>query len=192
MKYFTQKELKKLFRTIEKDKDNPYWLRNLTMIEVGYLCALRVGEISNLTLENFNQQAGEMYCNRLKKSQSNTIRLDSERIKLLKRYIREYKITDSQEPLFLSKKKGAISERQIQRIMAAYCKAAKLPEEKSHPHALKHSIAVHLAESGVDIKDLQFYLGHKNIQNTLVYFQYTTSQQEIFYENLRKNSQIVT
>jgi len=36
IKYFTQKELKKLFRTIERQKDYPFVLRDLTMFNIGY------------------------------------------------------------------------------------------------------------------------------------------------------------
>lgn len=68
--------------------------------------------------------------------------------------------------------------------MKEYGTIARIPKEKQHPHILKHSIAVHLAESGIDIKDLQYYLGHKNINNTTIYFQYTTKQMDTFYKKL--------
>jgi hypothetical protein len=37
IKYFTQKELKKLFRSIERQKDYPFVLRDLAMFNIGYL-----------------------------------------------------------------------------------------------------------------------------------------------------------
>ena len=37
---------------------------------------------------------------------------------------------------------------------------------KHHFHTLKHTAAVHLAESEIDIKKLQYYLGHKSVTNT--------------------------
>jgi len=42
-----------------------------------------------------------------------------------------------------------------------------------HPHSLRHSIAVHMAETGMDIKDVQDWLGHKNIANTRIYLDIT-------------------
>lgn len=192
MKYLTQKELKKFFRVIEKNKTYPYWLRDACLFQIGYLCALRVSEISNLRIEYFNDRTGEMFCPRLKNSYANTIRLDDPRIRLLKRYIREYKLKDSQDPLFMSKKSNPLSARRIQQMMAHYAQLARIPLDKAHPHALKHSIAVHLAESGADVKELQDYLGHKNVQNTMIYFQFTTKQQDAFYVKIAKNSQIVS
>jgi site-specific recombinase XerD len=56
---------------------------------------------------------------------------------------------------------------------------------------VEYSIAVHLAESGADVKELQNYLGHKKIDSTMVYFQFTTKQQDAFYNNIDKSLQIV-
>jgi site-specific recombinase XerD len=75
--------------------------------------------------------------------------------------------------------------------MKHYAGKAKLPEDKSHWHTLKHSIAVHLAESGADVKELQNYLGHKKIDSTMVYFQFTTKQQDAFYNKIAGSTQIV-
>ncbi len=39
---------------------------------------------------------------------------------------------------------------------------------------LKHSIATHLLDAGADIMFVKDWLGHKNIQNTIVYLQLTS------------------
>ena len=38
-----------------------------------------------------------------------------------------------------------------------------------HPHALRHACGVHLINSGADIRTVQQYMGHANIQNTVLY-----------------------
>ena len=43
------------------------------------------------------------------------------------------------------------------------------PERRVHPHLFRHSIAVHLLRGGADIRYAQQFLGHANIDTTMVY-----------------------
>ena len=45
--------------------------------------------------------------------------------------------------------------------------------DRAHPHALRHSRAIHLLDAGMNIKLLQNFLGHSNIINTLIYLKYS-------------------
>ena len=40
-----------------------------------------------------------------------------------------------------------------------------------HPHMLRHACSYKLANDGKDIRAIQLYMGHKNIQNTVEYMQ---------------------
>jgi len=191
IKFLSQKELRRLFNAVKKEKDHPFMLRDLAMFNIGYLCGLRVAEIGGLRREHFNDQMGEMFCPRLKNSISNTVRLDDSRIKLLKKYLREYRIEGTGTPLFLSRKKNPISARQVRTLMNSYANVANIPEDKRHWHTLKHSIAVHLLESGASIFEVKNYLGHKRVESTLVYAQFTSKQQDELYSKIRRNSEIV-
>lgn len=214
IKYLTQKELWSFFKVIEKSKDNifykinkdwkkikinrpNFWLRDLTMFHLWYYCWLRSSEIWLLKLENYNQHKWEIFVKRLKWSLNNTIRLDQTRTKLLNKYIKEYswdaiyEIKSDYDYLFKSKNWSQLNFNTIFWIFKEYAKKTQIDINKLHPHTLKHSIAVHLAESGIDIKDLQYYLGHKSILNTQIYFQYTTKQLDSMYEKLSKNNVIV-
>ncbi len=188
LKYFTQEELAKLFKTIKKNHSK-HWLRDYCIFRVAYRCALRASEVGLLKLGEYNSQRCELYCKRLKNSQSNTIRLDGETSKALDKYIRDYAIKDF---LFLSQVNKPISRQTLDFLTRKHCSAAKIADEKKwHFHTLKHSIAVHLAESGLDVKELQHYLGHKNVNSTMVYFQFTTRQQEQMYRKLGKSNLLV-
>lgn len=50
-----------------------------------------------------------------------------------------------------------------------YAVAARLPENRRHPHVLRHSIAVHLMNAGWDAADVKDWLGHVSIASTLIY-----------------------
>ncbi len=46
--------------------------------------------------------------------------------------------------------------------------------DRAHLHALRHSRAVHLLDSGMNIMLLKNFLGHSNISNTLIYLKYSS------------------
>lgn len=76
--------------------------------------------------------------------------------------------------------------------MKKYCSLANIEDKsKHHFHALKHTTAVHLSECDMDIKELQWWLGHKSVSNTEIYFQFATKQQEKMYAKLESKTEIV-
>lgn len=191
IKYFTQAELKKLFKSIEKSTYR-HKIRDLAAFRVAYRCGLRASELGLIQLQHYNKQAGELYCTRLKNSWNNTIRLDKETQKVLDKYIRTYGITSSAQLIFTSQEGSPISRKTLDYWMKKYCQDAKIEDKsKWHFHSLKHSCGVHLAESGLDIKEVNFWLAHKIIENTMVYFRFTTKQQEVMYAKLEKQNAFV-
>jgi len=57
----------------------------------------------------------------------------------------------------------------LKRMMKQYGELAKIPKEKRHFHVLKHSIATHLLEAGANLRFVQDWLGHADIESTVVY-----------------------
>ncbi|SHI06447.1 tyrosine-type recombinase/integrase [Sporanaerobacter acetigenes] len=191
IKYFTQNEMQKLFQAI-KNSTSKHSLRDFAIIRVCYRCGLRASEIALIKLNNYNKEKGELYCQRLKGSKNNTIRLDSSTKKALDEYIKIYNISNSNEILFKSQENKPISRQTLDYIMKKYCKEANIQDKsKHHFHTIKHTTAVHLAESGLDIKELQWWLGHKSVSNTEIYFQFTTKQQEMMYKKLNEKNEMV-
>ncbi|WP_055668887.1 tyrosine-type recombinase/integrase [Desnuesiella massiliensis] len=191
IKYFTQNEMKKLLDAITSS-DGKHAIRDLAIFRAAYRCGLRASEVSMIKLENYNSKKGELFCNRLKGSKSNTIRLDEKTKQAIDDYIEHYDITNSYEILFKSQENKPISRQTLDYIMKKYCKEASIEDtSKHHFHAIKHTTAVHLAESDMDIKELQWWLGHKAVSNTEIYFQFTTRQQEKMYAKLEEKSEMV-
>lgn len=191
IKYFTQRELKSLFKAIEKS-ERKHSIRDLAIFRIAYYCGLRASEIGLIKYQSYNKVAAEIYCVRLKGSWNNTIRLNKDTKKVLDKYIKEYGSFNDDDVLFQSQEKKPISRKTLDVLMKKYCENAKIQDKsKYHFHTLKHSCGVHLAESGLDIKEVNFWLAHKNINNTMVYFQFTTRQQEQLYKKLSKDSLMI-
>lgn len=191
IKYLTQQEAKNLFSAINSF-GNAHTIRDLAIFRVAYRCGLRASEIALIRLQDYNAIKGELYCKRLKGSCNNTIKLDSKTKAVLDKYINENNISSNSETLFKSQKGKPISRQTLDYLMKKYCSLAKIDDKsKHHFHALKHTTAVHLAESDMDIKELQWWLGHKAVTNTEIYFQFTTKQQEKMYLKLEEKSEMV-
>lgn len=185
IKYLKNDELKQLFLALESDRTR-HAVRNKAIFHLAYYCALRVSEITNMGFSAYDPLNQQIYCRREKGSNNNTLRIiDKQVLYALNNYL---KLRESLYPescyLFPSQMGSPISRQQLDTLMKKYCKYTAIPSDKHHFHVLKHTRAVTLGDAGLDIKDIQWWLGHKNIENTMIYLQYTTHQQEILYQKL--------
>src|SRR5690348_1275530 len=70
-----------------------------------------------------------------------------------------------------------VSVRQFERLFKSYALATGIiPADKAHPHVLKHSIARYLMAKGVEIQQLQQYLGHYDLRSTSMYLKVTDEE----------------
>ncbi len=82
----------------------------------------------------------------------------------------------SDRPLFYVKRKGCIcpmSDDNVRKILRRYAEIAReqCPEipENLHPHLFRHSRAMHLYQHGMDLTLVSQWLGHANLETTLIY-----------------------
>jgi len=61
-----------------------------------------------------------------------------------------------------------IGEKSIQLAVKKAARQAGIPKQIS-VHTLRHSFATHLLLNGVNIREIQDLLGHKNIETTMIY-----------------------
>lgn len=185
IKYLYASEKENLFNAIKNDTSR-YHIRNQAIFFLAEYAGLRASEIGLIQTSDLNMINQEIYCRRLKNSNNNTLRIiDIEVLHALEQYLQyreEQGITSA--ILFPSQKGSPISRKVLHDLMKKYCNEANIPKEKTHFHALKHTRAIELAELGLDTKEIQYWIGHKNIENTEIYFQFTTKQQETLYKKI--------
>lgn len=195
-KFFTEEEFSALFTVIEADTSK-YAIRNEALFKICFDCALRVSEIGLLKIgsirtvyDHEHHQSTVIDCKRLKNGKSNSIKLvNQDTLNALNRYLQTIDTSDSTKPLFQSQMKKPISRKTLDSLIKSLCKRAGLSDKKKwHFHVLRHTKGIQLAENGFDLKELQWYLGHRNVENTLVYFEFTSGQQEKLF---RKAEQMI-
>lgn len=169
IKFLTQDETKKLFGAISSKRDKAIFL-------LAYRHGLRASEIGRLQRSDFDEKQLRLNIHRLKGSLSGVHPLQADEVRILKSYLRTR--SDSLPYLFPSRKGAPISRAMLDVLIKDYGEAAKLPDDKRHFHVLKHSIATHLLDTGADIRFVQDWLGHANIQNTIIYAQISVGNRE--------------
>jgi site-specific recombinase XerD len=85
---------------------------------------------------------------------------------------------DASPYLFISNRGVPIDRRTLWCAMQTYGKKAGVPPEKRKFHSLKHSISTHLLDARRELKFVQDWVGHKNIQNTTKYAQMTNPRRD--------------
>lgn len=160
IKFLTLDEWKALFSVIENKRDRALFL-------IAYRHGLRASEVGLLRRSDLHEKPMKIMIHRVKGSISGLHPVQSDEMRLLKSYLKTR--PDDSPVLFLSRNGQEISRITLDWLMKKYGESAGLPKEKRHFHVLKHSIATHMLEVGADLRFLQDWLGHSNIQNTVIY-----------------------
>jgi site-specific recombinase XerD len=178
LKYLTKQEVRKLFSVIVNPRDR-------AIFRIVYFHGLRASEVGALQLSSFNHADRRLMVVRLKGSLPSNAELSPDELRCLKAWIR---VRGSDPgPLFPSNRRTGISRFQLHVLMRKYCAAAGIALEKAHFHCLKHSVATHLFQSGVDIFTVKKLLGHKRITSTEQYLHMLDAEVDLaarrFHEN---------
>uniref|UniRef100_UPI0035C69F8E tyrosine-type recombinase/integrase n=1 Tax=Serratia quinivorans TaxID=137545 RepID=UPI0035C69F8E len=145
--------------------------RDTCLIWMGFIHGCRVSELTGLRLADLDMDDGCLYISRLKNGLSTTHPLETTEKRLLQRWLKKRQSCrnlDDQDWLFLSQKGYRLSRQRIFRMLREYGRRAGL-EVEAHPHMLRHACGYALADNGADTRVIQDYLGHRNIQHTVLY-----------------------
>ena len=169
IKFLTTDELKRLI-TVTNDK------RDKAIFVTAYRHGLRASEVGLLQINDVDFKSLRITIRRLKGSSSGTYPMQPDEARILKSYVRSR--DDSSPYLFISNRGTPIQRVMLHYLMKHYGELARLPEDKRHFHTLRHSIATHLLDAGQDLRFVQDWLGHTNIQNTVIYTYLSSAMRE--------------
>ena len=130
---------------------------------------LRVSEACGLQLSQVDIESRMLHVERLKKGLSTTHPLRPDEIKAIKTWLAERKnLAPAGGSFFVSARRLPLSRKTAWVAIRDYGEKAKLAVP-AHPHMLRHACGFALADQGADTRLIQDYLGHRNIQHTVVY-----------------------
>jgi type 1 fimbriae regulatory protein FimB len=115
------------------------------------------------------QLHASLIVHRLKHGLSTTHPLRGDEIRAIKAWLGERtRMKPETDAFFLSERRGPLSRKTAWLAIRTYGERAGLSVD-AHPHMLRHACGFALADQGADTRLIQDYLGHRNIQHTVMY-----------------------
>jgi integrase/recombinase XerD len=190
--FLTKEEIFKILDYINKDKSE-FGIKLSCLLEVLYASGLRVSELVSIPISAIQKTADGSIRNYLiikgKGNKERIAPLNKSAIKKLLEYLQLRQDLGCQDSKWLfvgsiraSKNKDKVRvnkqfvlennhltrQRFFQMLKELAIKVG-IDSARVHPHAIRHSFASHLLDSGVDLRVLQELLGHSDISTTEIY-----------------------
>ena len=173
----------------QPDCGNYLGLRDRALMELLYSSGLRLSEIVGLNRSDFDAKRLCLKISGKGKKQRLTPVTQTAAdwiLKYLEHPERQIKMElhvaqIDPQAVFLNRWGKRLNARSVDRNFAAYLKASGLPG-KITPHAIRHTIATHWLENGMDLKTIQVLLGHTSLSTTTIYTHVSPKLKKEVYE----------
>jgi integrase/recombinase XerC len=160
----------------QPDLSNYLGLRDRAIMELMYSSGLRLSEIVGLNKRDFDSKGLQLSVFGKGKKQRITP-ITKNAAEWIQKYLQhpermldlgDHLAEADPVPVFLNRWGRRISARSVDRNFAIYLKASGL-SERITPHTIRHTIATHWLEHGMDLKTIQLLLGHTSLATTTIY-----------------------
>jgi len=173
IQYFEFEEVKAVLQSV--DRSTPDGRRDYSLLALMFNTGARIQEI--LDLKATDLELTKPFSIRLygKGRKERICPIWPETAQVLREYIEERGIHPGESStVFKNHLGGPLSRFGARYILAKHLKKASrvqpsLGKKRLHPHSMRHSTAVHLLKSGVDLSTIANWLGHSSINTTNKY-----------------------
>jgi integrase/recombinase XerD len=152
--------------------------RDLALIATLYDTGARVQELIDLRVRDIRLSEPATITLTGKGNKRRSVPIMNKTQNLIEAYMKENALLDNgkqDHPLFYNNKRHPFTRPGITYILEKHFKLAKKKDieilfpEKIHPHMIRHTKAMHLLESGVNLIYIRDFLGHVNVTTTDIY-----------------------
>jgi len=149
-----------------------------------YSCGLRLQEALHLQVSDIDSQRMMIHVHRGKQAKDRYVPLPEETLLLLRKYWATHRnqllifpalgrngkqASTATSPMAIASVQGALRKARFE---------AGIKKRRVTIHTLRHSYATHLLEAGVNLRVIQKYLGHAQLETTMVYLHLTQKGHE--------------
>ncbi len=152
---------------LSPNSNDTYYRRDRALMALTYACGLRVSEVCALELSHFEDE--KQWLKILGKGNKERLLPVHESITpLLLDYLAHERVrllgTKTSAFLFLAQGGRPLTRFRVYGLLKRYGKRVGI--SGLFPHQLRHSFATHLLDGGMDLRGVQFLLGHASINTT--------------------------
>lgn len=153
-----------------------YGRRDMVLLALLYDSAARVQEICDLQVDGVRLQKPYAVTLTGKGQKTRTIPMMKETAEAIRTYLLENNLTSAEKrsyPLFPNHQKAKLTRAGVTYILAKYCDSVRQQNPalaiNVSPHILRHSRAMHMLKSGINLIYIRDFLVHSSIATTEVY-----------------------
>jgi integrase len=162
--YLTPDEVETLAQAAKRR--GRYGSRDALMIRFTARHGLRASELCGLVWDQIKFDTGQFHVRRLKNGLASIHILDGDEIRALRAWKRESE--SAADYVFVNERKAPFVRAGFQRIVERAGVAAGF-NFPVHPHMLRHATGYRQINERRPVREIQQFLGHKNIQHTVGY-----------------------
>lgn len=175
VKYLTHDEI--LLLLAQPDVNTWNGRRDTALLSLLYDAGARVQEICDVTVGDLRTNVPATVKLTGKGCKTRIVPLSGSVAEMLAQYVSERNLAapgNAVQPLFTNRQGGKLTRGGVSYILAKYLGKANsdtpnaLPSGVT-PHCLRHSKAMHMLESGINLIYIRDFLGHEDVKTTQVY-----------------------
>lgn len=175
--WLTRKEIEILYITC---KDDFSGIMDRAILSVYYGLGLRRSEGVALDLDDISVLTGTAYIRKGKFNKERYVPMNSAVFRDIERYINRVRALQinnmnqkNERALFISERGTRITGTAVYERVQLLAKNAGLKSPLSL-HSLRHSIATHLLDAGMNLENISSFLGHSSLESTQIYTHLST------------------
>ena len=143
------------------------------MLSIYYGCGLRKSEGINLEVNDILFERKLVHVKKSKNNQERYVPITASNLKYVEQYIynaRSLLLNEdiTEDSLFINEKGRALTGQTLYLRLKQLCEKAKINKQIGL-HTLRHSIATHLLQAGIELEQIALFLGHRSLESTQIY-----------------------
>ncbi|MCJ2163846.1 MULTISPECIES: site-specific tyrosine recombinase XerD [unclassified Pseudodesulfovibrio] len=163
-------------------------MRDKVMLELLYAAGLRVSELIQMKVLDFDPQVGMLKVFG-KGSKDRLIPIHFTAQDYLNRYLEFTRpsFKPLEDFMFLNRSGKGLTRQGVWKLIKKFATLAGIRRSIS-PHTFRHSFATHLLEGGADLRTVQLLLGHADISATEIYTHVESSRLKTLHQKYHPRS----